>query len=323
MKTFMPEYMNNFHCKADKCKDTCCAGWEIEIDEESFRRYLEIDDPSLQREVVQHIEKVGDKYQFRMTEDGRCPLLDEQNLCKIIKDLGEDYLCPICDEHPRFYDWHDDRFREAGIGMACEEAAYLILTSEPKYPNPAEFQDEYQLTEGEVQDFELRKEIFRCIMDKDLSFTKMMDGLCSYLWDERLSELCLASEEFFTEEAVISEIEFLLEMDIMHEDWRVLLLTVMKHLDKIMEMKLTYEKTMDMDVYRKILCYFIYRHFVKGREDDSFVQRLYFALQSTQMLEIIGIYYFAVEGKMDLNTIVTFCKRFSQEVEYNEEVGLI
>ncbi len=39
---------------------------------------------------------------FYMNEDGRCAFLNENNLCDIYIQLGEEALCDICTEHPRF-----------------------------------------------------------------------------------------------------------------------------------------------------------------------------------------------------------------------------
>ena len=35
----VPEYYTDFSCIADRCKDSCCAGWEIDIDEGSYDYY--------------------------------------------------------------------------------------------------------------------------------------------------------------------------------------------------------------------------------------------------------------------------------------------
>ena len=39
MKIYVPEYFNNFKCSADKCKDSCCIGWEIWIDDKTRAKY--------------------------------------------------------------------------------------------------------------------------------------------------------------------------------------------------------------------------------------------------------------------------------------------
>ena len=36
----VPDYYEEFVCIADRCKDSCCIGWEIDIDEETRDYYL-------------------------------------------------------------------------------------------------------------------------------------------------------------------------------------------------------------------------------------------------------------------------------------------
>ena len=38
-----PDYYDEFKCLADKCEDTCCAGWQIVIDDESLEAYKEVE----------------------------------------------------------------------------------------------------------------------------------------------------------------------------------------------------------------------------------------------------------------------------------------
>ena len=39
MKRTYPDYYDDFVCIADKCPQTCCAGWQIEIDTDALKRY--------------------------------------------------------------------------------------------------------------------------------------------------------------------------------------------------------------------------------------------------------------------------------------------
>ena len=39
MKLRVPDYYSEFSCIADKCKDSCCIGWEIDIDEDTHEYY--------------------------------------------------------------------------------------------------------------------------------------------------------------------------------------------------------------------------------------------------------------------------------------------
>lgn len=119
MITFWPDYCKGFHCKADKCRHTCCAGWVISIDDNSLKRYGE--DPEISSRIKDGC--------FVLRDDGRCPFLRDDNLCDMILKRGEDHLCDICREHPRFYNSNDDHL-EAGIGLVCEEACRIILEND-------------------------------------------------------------------------------------------------------------------------------------------------------------------------------------------------
>ena len=34
-----PDYYDRFHCIAGACSDSCCIGWEIDVDEERREQY--------------------------------------------------------------------------------------------------------------------------------------------------------------------------------------------------------------------------------------------------------------------------------------------
>ena len=119
MTTYWPDYCKDFRCIASECRHTCCAGWTICIDEKSLARFGQ--DPWIAREI--------DDGCFVLREDGMCPFLRDDKLCEMILSRGEDCLCDICKEHPRFYNCFEDR-TEAGIGLVCEEACRLVLDHE-------------------------------------------------------------------------------------------------------------------------------------------------------------------------------------------------
>ena len=39
MKLRIPDYYDSFQCIAGDCTDSCCIGWELDIDEESYAAY--------------------------------------------------------------------------------------------------------------------------------------------------------------------------------------------------------------------------------------------------------------------------------------------
>ena len=124
----VPRYYLDFKCIADRCRHSCCVGWEIDVDERTLSRYRALPDEKGDA-ILQSIEENEDGAHFRLCADERCPHLNEKGLCRIICALGESYLCDICREHPRFYNEIGGVW-ECGLGLACEEAARLVLSAE-------------------------------------------------------------------------------------------------------------------------------------------------------------------------------------------------
>ena len=45
MQITFPAFYKEFSCIADACPDTCCAGWQIMIDDKSLRKYRRFKGP--------------------------------------------------------------------------------------------------------------------------------------------------------------------------------------------------------------------------------------------------------------------------------------
>ena len=126
MTVFGPDYCAAFRCTAGACRHSCCVGWEIDVDPETMERYQAMDG-ALGEKLSRCISSEPTPH-FILSSQERCPFLTDQKLCEIILQAGEDALCQICADHPRFRNYWSDRI-EIGLGLACEEAARLILTS--------------------------------------------------------------------------------------------------------------------------------------------------------------------------------------------------
>lgn len=122
MQFTIPHYYHRFKCIADACSDTCCAGWEIMIDDDSIRQYKN------QTGLLgqQFRNRINWKHGSFKQKQGRCAFLMENNLCELYLEGGPSMLCKTCREYPR----HTEEFkgvRERSLSMSCEEAANLIL----------------------------------------------------------------------------------------------------------------------------------------------------------------------------------------------------
>ena len=114
----------SFHCIAGACPDTCCAGWEVDLDDSTVRRYQSIPGP-LGDEIRSAICQ-EDEYTFFRLKNGQCPFLNKEKLCRLILGLGEDVLSVTCREHPRFWEEYGN-YRETCLSISCPEAARLLL----------------------------------------------------------------------------------------------------------------------------------------------------------------------------------------------------
>lgn len=134
MKFRYPSYYDRFTCIAGRCEDTCCAGWEIDIDDASYEFYMGIEG-DFGRELRNNIkeyereEDVYERHGFILKDKRRCPFLNKDNLCVIYQKLGEEALCDVCTDTPRNYLEYGGA-REMALSASCPEAGRLIYGSE-------------------------------------------------------------------------------------------------------------------------------------------------------------------------------------------------
>lgn len=174
MKLIAPDYYTDFHCKAGECRHTCCAGWEIDIDPASMERYNRIGGEF--GEKVRSCISTSPTPHFILQPEERCPLLRADNLCELIIRCGNDSLCQICTDHPRFRNYWSDRV-EIGLGAACEEAARMILTADHPMKLIEVGKDEEEEETPTTEEIELL-----CLRDSMLLSTEYT-GPAARLWE--------------------------------------------------------------------------------------------------------------------------------------------
>lgn len=131
MLIYKPEYYDRFHCIASACPDCCCKEWDIQVDEETAKRYRSL--PGDLGRRLQQALAVKDGETVMSVANGRCPLLREDGLCQIQLELGEEGLCQVCRKYPRLtHDYGD--FQELGLELSCPEAAGMILSASSAPP---------------------------------------------------------------------------------------------------------------------------------------------------------------------------------------------
>lgn len=169
----IPDYYKEFKCTADKCEDTCCAGWQIVIDEQSMARYKKVRGDFMWR-MLRSVDWLNGV--FRQDKEKRCAFLNEQNLCDLYTACGENSLCKTCKQYPR----HIEEFegvREVTLSISCPEVAKILMERK----TPVTFLSYEREGEEEYEDFDpflysiledARKAMIEILQNRDLSIRK-------------------------------------------------------------------------------------------------------------------------------------------------------
>lgn len=287
MKLYASTYYKRFQCIADRCEHSCCIGWEIDIDEETLQKYQALQGGY--GSVIKESISMDDTPHFQLCAGERCPHLDERGLCKIILGLGEDYLCDICREHPRFYNF--TKVAEVGLGMSCPETARLILS----FPDFAQTEEV-----GEVAD-----------VTDDVPF----DGCAA-----RADLYAILENNDYA--SALDTIYHTYSIDAGEDEHWLEILDSLEYLDAThKELFLRYSsmrrpESGETDEYQKrFLAYLIYRHCTEAIHDEDFCTRLSFCLFCERLLASL----ICTQGARSLQEVATLASILSEEIEYSEE----
>ena len=108
IKMRYPTYLKEFSCIGGKCTDSCCIGWDIDIDKVTFRQYYKVKDKEMKRMFQKNVH-INDYYlspdvdygKVKLKTGKRCAFLDDENYCIIYSKIGEEYLSNVCTCFPR------------------------------------------------------------------------------------------------------------------------------------------------------------------------------------------------------------------------------
>lgn len=119
-----PEYYNTFQCLAGDCPDSCCKEWAVTVDENTLTKYRKLS--GVLGDAIRQTLREEDGETILFSQGENCPFQQQDGLCRIYRELGEEALCRVCREYPRLR--HDyGSFLELGLELSCPQAARLIL----------------------------------------------------------------------------------------------------------------------------------------------------------------------------------------------------
>ena len=132
-----PKYVGDFQCDGSKCNAKCCGKWRIDIDMETYKKYQRIKNPAMRKKILSGIQPstIQTGFQIKLNNKGVCPLLCEDNLCYVQRNMGEDALSQTCKVYPRMVQ-QIGNYQFRMLAMTCPVAAEYALLS----PNAMELQ---------------------------------------------------------------------------------------------------------------------------------------------------------------------------------------
>ena len=142
MRIVQPQLIKEFECIGGSCPDTCCAGWNISIDEATDRYYQSVDG-EFGKLLDEKINREDTPSRFILDENLRCPFLRPDNLCAIYRTLGPDKLSETCTQFPRGHLKIND-LKFSYLSFGCPEIIRMVFEEED--PLVIELTDDGQTT---------------------------------------------------------------------------------------------------------------------------------------------------------------------------------
>lgn len=349
-----PHYYDKFSCTAEQCPDTCCAGWQIVIDENSLEKYSNVSGDFGIRLLnsINWREGIFEQY------EKRCSFLNAENLCDIYKELGADALCDTCRLYPRHIEEFEN-LREFSLSLSCPVAAKMILQCQ----EPVRFleeEDEKEECEEDFEDFdfllfdcllEVREKLFSIVQNRTIPIEKRMYCVLKIAKNLQTAvdegelferdfmaeiELCLQekAEDFSGNlyEIVQAFRKDLLRLEVLREEWK----TNLKAADNLFQKGETwYVEKRDRykaeikntigqeqwDIYKEqLLMFFLYTYFCGAVYDDMIYSKGVLSVISVFWIEEITFWSWAAdEGQIEEKNLLETAYRYAREIEHSDE----
>ncbi len=354
----IPDYYKEFHCIADRCEDTCCAGWQIVIDEVSLEKYKWMTG-DYRKTVWKNINWLTGT--FKQDKEKRCAFLNEDNLCDLCLNKGEKSFCKTCKTYPR----HIEEFegvREISLSVSCPEAARILLNKKDKVT----YLTYERAGEEEYEDFDpfffslledARSKMLNILQDRSLPIgTRVilvlgmahdMQGRvnrqelfdCLDVIDKYITPKAIAyAKNYYLEHAKADSkytltrelYDKLYELELLRKDWDDLLLEsdallFAKGKNKYSAMHTAFWKNVGFAEeitiqLEQLMVYFLFTYLPGAVYDGNIYSKVQMCLYLVWMIyELWGARYVKNGGTLSIEERVDLTYRFSREVEHSDK----
>lgn len=264
MKHIYPSYYKKFRCIADKCPDSCCKGWDVVVDDETDTFY-----DNVQGNFGDKIRSLtttdSDGDRIFVSQNGRCPFWNNDMLCDIYINLGEEHLCATCQNFPRLTQDYT-AFTEHILSFACPEATRLMLVESNAYEDFKSYQADFSEADYDA-DFmkfllDARSVTAQILSDSSLSFAdRLKDCL---LYNQKIQSVIYGEELASVVNTHKCDHSFIFalhkELDIMSKEWTEILYNT-DYSSKISDKH--------DDSFEKLALYYIYRYYLTAIDSED------------------------------------------------------
>ena len=339
-----PDYYEKFHCIGGSCPDTCCAGWEVDVDEESLNYYKSLDGPFGDR-LRSHLKEENGEVYFPLTKEIRCPFLNKRNLCDIYQKLGEESLCQVCTEYPRYF-MDVGNYEQIDMSLSCMELGRIFFSD----PGPVQYIRSENDVLGEelspdeenelVSVLALRNEAIKILQEDPVRpLAEQLKDVISLAEDavsldpayahgaEDANVLSAAYHHRIT--AFISEStndlsQLMEKLEVLDERWTNELskLRQFTETDFNEQLKL-FKRTLGSQEehwFRRLSVYFVYRYFIDASMDGDLMRSLRILIRSLRIILRMAVLRFKEQGGcFTLMDMADVSHLYSKEVEHSDD----
>ncbi len=353
MRYKYPDYYKEFQCTAHLCEATCCAGWEIVIDEESMDKYLTVKSDFGKRlcNSIDFQEGI-----FHQDYQKRCAFLNKENLCDIYQELGEEYLCYTCMRYPRHIEEYEE-LNEVSLSISCPEVCKILLE---KHEVTTFYEEDVIEDVEEFEDFDflfyellvdVRTLVFTILQNRELDLKVRM--YWAAVLTQEVQEQVDAFHTFGINDVIdkhssmqdseivkqygdkstpISRYQFMQEglqdlyrLEVLDERFRPYLLHTQEvlyqeEIEGYDKLWVRFQQELDLQVeLEQILIYFVYSYYCGSIYDGETFRKYQFAFMIVNMIEEFWFAQWKEQGEqLALEDRVRIVYRFAREIEHSD-----
>ena len=288
---------------------------------------------------------------FILQEHGRCPFLNDRNLCDIYSELGEDKLCETCTNFPR----HITEFgntREIGISLSCPVAVELIMKrrepitfklSENSEPvsgyNNIDASLYFKLCQARAIAYSICQNRsmpvkYRAVLLLDFSHAiqkrirsrKIDKVLDNYKNTDYCNKRIQKLEKKYgnykkTPETLSGWLKLYDDLEHIKPEWTQILSSAIAFVSEGMpecreNSNIVNEREYE---YEHLLVYYIYRYFLRAVFDEKLSEKVKLACTALIMQELLGSSACRTEKEFTFEKQITLMRIYSKETEHSEE----